>query len=47
MIGRINEAQEESLGFSVTLVGAVADIVESLHDVDNYIVTVVTEVTSK
>ncbi|MCO5603922.1 hypothetical protein L7F22_058078 [Adiantum nelumboides] len=37
------EAQEESLGFSVTLVGAVSDIIDTLCDVDNYVVTVITE----
>ncbi|KAI5080747.1 hypothetical protein GOP47_0003930 [Adiantum capillus-veneris] len=37
------EAQEESLGFSVTLVGAVSSIIDTLCDVDNYVVTVITE----
>ncbi|KAH6555384.1 hypothetical protein KP509_1Z260300 [Ceratopteris richardii] len=40
---RRSEAQEESLGFSVTLVEAVADIIETLGVADNYIITTITE----
>ena len=36
--------QDESIGFLVTLVSTVADIIGNLEDIDNYIVTIVAEV---
>ena len=36
--------QDESIGFLVTLVSTVTDIIGNLEDIDNYIVTIVAEV---
>ena len=41
---RINDVQDESIGFLVTLVSAITDIIGNLEDIDNYIVTIVAEV---